>query len=161
LEAFRSAHDRFHGDSHLIICGEGPEQTNLESFIKTSSLAGKVHLIHSEDKFGVISAMDVFVMSSLAEGFSNAVLEAMSMARPVIATSVGGNPEAVQNGLNGIIVPPADAEAMAEAMVQLGNNMAKRHSMGAAGKERAGSEFSLERMVEAHQDLYESLARGR
>jgi len=161
LKAFHQALPKLPPGSHLIICGEGEEQGNLETYISTNDLQDSIHLIHSNDKFGVMAAGDVFVLPSLGEGFSNAIIESMSMGLPVIATSVGGNAEAVVDGLNGIIVPTANVEKLSDAIIRMAMNNMRRKDMGAKGRERAKAEFTLERMASAHENLYSSLVRGK
>jgi len=161
LKAFQESLPKLPPNSHLIICGEGEEQGNLETYINTNDLQNSVHIIHSTDKYGVMAAADVFVLPSLGEGFSNAIIEAMSMGLPIIATSVGGNAEAVVDGLNGIIVPPANAEKLSDAILRTAMNNVRRKDMGAKSRERAKADFTLDRMASAHEHLYSSLVRGK
>jgi glycosyltransferase involved in cell wall biosynthesis len=102
----------------------------------------------------IFAALDVYVCASESEGFSNVILEAMACGKPVIATKVGGNPEAVDEGVTGFLVPYGSPQAIAEAAVQLLQDPAQRHSMGAMGRRRVEREFSLERMVRLHEELY-------
>ncbi|OPY32627.1 MAG: Trehalose synthase [Methanomassiliicoccales archaeon PtaU1.Bin124] len=157
LKAFHEARSKFLGETHLIICGEGEERDNLELFIKHNSLGSRVHIIGAEEKPAVMAAGDVFVVSSLGEGFSRSIIEAMALGMPIIATSVGGNPEVVMDGLNGIIVPPADSDKLSDAMLRVGNNIARRKDMGQKSLDRARSEFTLEKMAQAHEEMYSKL----
>jgi len=97
----------------------------------------------------------IVVVPSLGEGFGMVALEAMERARPVIASAVGGLPEIVADGQTGIVVPPADAEALAEAIVALAGDLPRAAEMGAAARLRALDEFTPERCVARVEALYE------
>jgi glycosyltransferase involved in cell wall biosynthesis len=105
----------------------------------------------------LIRASDLFVHPSHEEGFSNAILEAMAGGKPVVAYDVGGNPEAVEDGETGLLVPLRGSEALADAMMCLLRDPELRTNMGEKGRERATEHFSLERMVQEMEGLYESL----
>jgi glycosyltransferase involved in cell wall biosynthesis len=104
--------------------------------------------------------LDIYACSSETEGFSNVLLEAMAAGKPVVATSVGGNPDAVADGVTGILVPPRDPARMASALETLINNADLQRQMGRAGLRRAAEKFSLDAMVQRHQELYSSLSRA-
>lgn len=106
----------------------------------------------------LIRAADLFVHPSREEGFSNAILEAMAGGLPVVAFDVGGNREAVAHGSTGLLAPPGDAEALADAITELAADAGRRRAMGEAGRRRAIGEFSLEKMVREVEQLYEELA---
>jgi len=106
-----------------------------------------------------LRAADLFVHPSRQEGFSNAILEAMAAGLPVVACDVGGNPEAVVDGVTGRLVPPRDPTALASAMAEILADPGKGRSMGEAGRERASEQFSVERMVREIEEMYESLTR--
>jgi glycosyltransferase involved in cell wall biosynthesis len=108
----------------------------------------------------LLRASDLFVHPSREEGFSNAILEAMAAELPVVASAVGGNPEAVVDGETGRLVPPRDPERFADALMELLADESKRRTFGEAGRRRATERFSLDRMVEEMESLYDSLARG-
>ncbi len=94
------------------------------------------------------------------EGFSNAVLEKMATGLPLVVTDVGGNAEAVSDGCNGLVIPPRDASALANALVALHASDAMRRAMGRESRRLAEEQFSLERMWRAHIELYRSLRLG-
>ena len=108
----------------------------------------------------LLALADVVVHPSHQEGFSNAILEAMTAGRPVVATDVGGNPEAVADGVNGLIVPPRDPEALGAAIGRLLEDEALRAAMGRAGRERIEREFTIEHTVAGHVRMYEELVAG-
>jgi glycosyltransferase involved in cell wall biosynthesis len=109
----------------------------------------------------VFAALDVYVCTSEAEGFSNAILEAMACAKPVIATSVGGNPEAVQHEHSGFLVPPGDVPAFSQRADTLIADGGLRKTMGMNGRRLAETEFSLAAMVQAYQEIYFNLFEDR
>lgn len=89
-----------------------------------------------------------------------ALLEAMAAGLPVVATGVGGSPEVVVDGVTGLLVPPGDAAALADALTRLAQDPDLRHEMGAAGKQRVEAQFSLSSTVAALNNLYEELLSG-
>jgi glycosyltransferase involved in cell wall biosynthesis len=109
----------------------------------------------------LMRGLDVFVLPSLAEGISNTILEAMACGLPVIATAVGGNPELVEEGRTGLLVPPADPAAMARAMETCALDADLRRGAGAAGRARAEQRFSLDAMVQAYLGVYDRLCETR
>jgi glycosyltransferase involved in cell wall biosynthesis len=109
----------------------------------------------------IFAALDVYVCTSEAEGFSNAILEAMACAKPVIATSVGGNREAVRHDHSGFLVPPGDVLALSQRAETLLADGRLRKTMGMNGRKLAETEFSLRAMVQAHQEMYFNLFEGR
>jgi len=112
------------------------------------------------DVFDLVRASDLLVHPSREEGFSNAILEAMAGGLPVVAFDVGGNREAVVHGVTGLLAPPGDVEALAEAVAALAADAGRRRAMGQAGRRRAEEEFSLDRMVREMERLYDDLAEG-
>ena len=105
----------------------------------------------------VLSIMNIFLMTSIAEGTPLVILEAMAMGVPVVATDVGGISEQVADGETGIIVPPRDPNAISKSVIYLLEHPEERGRMGKKGRERVKKMFSLERCVEEHRKLYESV----
>lgn len=108
----------------------------------------------------VLAAMNVFVLPSLWEGFGLVLLEAMSVGKPIIASSVASIPEIVEDGVQGVLVPPRDPAALAEAIARLARSPEMLARMAAAGPARV-RQFSVERMVDETIGLYDSLLVGR
>ncbi|MDM4764878.1 TIGR03088 family PEP-CTERM/XrtA system glycosyltransferase [Pelomonas sp. SE-A7] len=102
---------------------------------------------------------DIYALPSRAEGISNTVLEAMACARPIVATAVGGTPELLESGQEGLLVPPADAEALAEALESLLSRPERAAALGQAAHRRVQEQFSLGRMVAAYQAIYDGAPR--
>lgn len=112
---------------------------------------------YREDIPQIMAAMDVFVLSSIMEPFGRVVLEAMAMAKPVVATRAGGVPEIVINGETGLLVPPENPQAMAQAIVQLLRDRGQAARMGRAGRERVERYFGMEAHVAKIAEIYEEL----
>jgi glycosyltransferase involved in cell wall biosynthesis len=109
----------------------------------------------------ILRGLDCFVLPSLAEGISNTILEAMACGLPVVATRVGGNPELVEDGVSGRLVPPVNAEAMAVALYRYFDDPALARSHGQAGRHAVLQRFSLDRMVADYRSLYDGLVASR
>jgi len=146
------------GGVHLAIVGDGPERAALEALAERLGVAGRVHWLgHWHDVQQVLPAFDLFVQPSLHEGLPNTVLEAMAAGLPVVATAVGGTPEAVLDGVTGLLVHPGDPEALARAISRLLDDPATCQAMGQAGRERVAQNFTVERMIAQTETLYEQL----
>jgi glycosyltransferase involved in cell wall biosynthesis len=142
-------------DARIVILGEGDERPALERQIKELGLERHVLLAgFRPDAIGLMKAFDVFVMSSVTEGLGSAVLEAMACRRPVVATRAGGIPEVVEDGVSGLLVPPADEDALADAIVRVLRDPSVAASLSAAGRTRVESAFSVEMMVEGTLRAY-------
>jgi len=107
----------------------------------------------------LMNLMDVFVLPSVSESFSRAAAEAMACTKPVVATRVGGVPEVVEDGKTGILVPPKDPKAIAEAVLYLLNHPEKAKEMGLKGRQRVIELFDTEKCVQKHKELYQSVLK--
>jgi glycosyltransferase involved in cell wall biosynthesis len=146
----------------MVIAGDGPCRAELESAVSTLGLDGRVRFLgERKDVPRILAALDVFVLSSLGEGISNTILEAMGTGLPVIATRVGGNPELVSDGVTGLLVEPRSPAAFAAAIRQYVDDPRRAAEHGRAARELALSTFSLDRMVDAYGQLYSRLLRLR
>jgi len=149
-------------DVHALLVGDGPERARLLALSERLDLTERVHMVgQQQDVWPWLRASDIFVLSSDWEGMPNALLEAMAVELPVVATAVGGTPEVVEDGVTGLLVPPRDPIALAKAIAQLLSDPDLRHHMGQAGRERVLQHFSVEHMVERTQDLYQQLLDAR
>ncbi len=147
-------------DRKLLMIGKGSDK--LMDRLKALDI--ERHVIapgFREDVTEVLSVVDVFVLPSLREGLGTAILEAMAMGKPIISTRVGGIPEAVQHGVNGLLVPPADTPALAEAVEELLADEEKRRSMGRRSREIAENRFSHTLMVSEMQSLFRQIFNNR
>ena len=145
--------------SLLVIAGDGPSRRQLEAMVGELAIGDHVRLLGERDDVPMIlRALDIFVLSSIGEGISNAILEAMATGLPVIATRVGGNSELVRDGLTGRLLEPRRPEALSEALVAYLDDPRLAAAHGAAGRERAVGDFGLERMLAGYTALYRQYA---
>ena len=146
-------------DARFVIFGEGDLRPVLERQIRDLHLDKHVLLSgFRADILGIIRSFDLFVMSSLAEGLGTSLLDAMALSKATIASDTGGIPEVVAHGETGLLVPPRDPHALAEAISSLLKDRERRERMGHAGFERVGRLFSAERMVEKTLEVYRTHA---
>jgi glycosyltransferase involved in cell wall biosynthesis len=110
-----------------------------------------------EDVFSVLKRMDLFCLPSLSEGLPNALMEAMAVACPVIASGVGGVEVLIEDGVNGVLVPPGDVEALARAIDALIDDPERRRALGARARESIESRFNWERIGDEYERLFDSL----
>ena len=146
----------------LVLVGDGRLRPKVEAFLSETGMRDLAWLAGERaDVTGLLQGLDCFVLPSLAEGVSNTILEAMATGLPVVATDVGANGELVEDGVTGRLVPAADSDALAHAMIDYFRDpsMARRH--GRAGRQVAERSFSLERMVEEYHRLYGALVPRR
>jgi L-malate glycosyltransferase len=147
-------------DARFIIAGEGELRPALEKQIKDLHLEKHVLLAgFRPDVLSLHKAFDLFVMSSVTEGLGTSLLDAMAAGKAIVAARTGGIPEVVADGETGILVAPRDHDAMAEAIVRLLKDETLRRQMGNAGRARARSLFSAERMVENTLNVYQRVAQ--
>lgn len=146
-------------DARFVILGEGELREHLEHQVKEHHLEKHVLLPgFRTDVLGCIKSFDVFVMSSVTEGLGTSLLDAMACARPIVATRAGGIPEIVDDNVNGVLVPPRDAHALADAIVRLLKDAGTRERMGGAGLARVRERFTVERMVAETAAVYARVA---
>jgi sugar transferase (PEP-CTERM/EpsH1 system associated) len=146
----------------LAIVGDGPLLPALRAKVAAAGVADAVWLPGARtDIAGILRTMNVFAMSSIAEGTPGSALEAMASSLPVVGTRVGGIPEVIDDGVTGMLVPPRDAQAMATALERyvLDPELARRH--GAAGRERVLRKYNMAAMVAGYQSLYDSLCEQK
>lgn len=154
LDAMRRVVDRAPGTIGLIV-GEGREKEALLAQRDALGLGDAVRLVgYWPDLAEAFAALDVFVLPSLMEGHPLAILEAMAAGKPVVATDVGGNGEAVQPDVTGLLVPPADPAALADAILSLLAEPERSLALGEAGRRSLDRRFSLEAAVRANEHLY-------
>lgn len=145
-------------DCAFLLVGDGPLRKKNETLASELGIKGKVHFLgRRNDVPSIISNLDISVLSSTSEGLSNVILESMAAGVPVVVTDVGGSGEVIENGVTGYLVPPADPEALADAITKLIENPGKAKAMGAAGKKVVHEKFSIEAMVKEYEDLYKQL----
>lgn len=148
-------------NTSFIFAGRGQLETELKDQVFRLGLDKRVHFLGlRQDIPRILALLDVFVLPSLSEGLSMAILEAMMAGKPVIATRVGGNPEIVLDGETGFLVPPKDSQALAARLTTLLANREQATQFAGRGKRRAEGRFSLQTMVHAYQSLYDTCLRS-
>ncbi len=147
----------------VLLVGAGPELGRLERYVANSAvLAQRVLFCGSSDSVAdLLNAMDVFVLSSVSEGMSNTLLEAMASGLPAVATRAGGNPELIEEGCSGWLFRPGDDADLAGRLEQLASHAELRQELGRRARKRAMEHFSIERMIQEYQNLYRELATRR
>lgn len=150
-------------NTSFVFAGRGQLESELKAQVHRLGLEGKVFFLGlRQDIPRILAMLDVFVLPSLSEGLSMAILEAMIVGKPVVATRVGGNPELVLDGETGFLVPPRDSQALVSSLVGLLTDKQRATQFAEKGKRRAEGQFSLQTMVCAYQSLYdECLKSGR
>jgi glycosyltransferase involved in cell wall biosynthesis len=155
INAMKEVHERI-PEARLIVVGDGPLSDELEQ--QTSELNVKDVVIFMGERGDVpriLSGLDLFVLSSLSEGMSITLVEAMAAGLPIVVTDVGGNPSIISSEENGTIVPSDDREALSEAITRLLNDEVNATQLGVKARKRFEEEFTLEKMVDRHRKLYE------
>ena len=149
-----------HPDILLVIIGDGPERAGLQRDVEASPvLSQHVRFVgESGDVPEWLNSFDVFALPSLSEGMSNTLLEAMAAGVPPVATSVGGNPEVIENERSGLLFAAGDHVALAARLQQLAGDPARRQSLAFGARRRIESCFSLERMLDNYAQMYCELA---
>ena len=148
------------GGIKYLVAGAGPLEADLKEKVESLCLNNNfVFPGFIEDVRPLLSAADVFVLPSFREGFPMSVIEAMTMAKPVIASNIEGINESVSDGESGLLVPPKNSAALADAIAALFKDRARAAEMGRRGREIAVAKFGLDKMIEAHEELYGELAK--
>jgi glycosyltransferase involved in cell wall biosynthesis len=142
----------------FFLVGDGPLRPSLEALAGALGMADRVVFTGArKDAARLLAMLDIFVLPSHAEGMSNALLEAMAMGLPVVATAVGGNPDVVRDGVTGLLVPPRQPRALAGALAELLADPAAATALGAQARCRVRQELTLERMLSRYEQLYRDL----
>ncbi len=137
----------------------GNSMNDMKLFAERMNIADKIHFLGGRsDIADLISIFDVAVISSLSEGFSNVLLEYMASAKPVVATDVGGNREAVVHGETGLLVPSENALKLAEGIKVFLENREIALRYGLAGRRRVEKEFTLRNMITKYETIFENIA---
>jgi glycosyltransferase involved in cell wall biosynthesis len=152
-------------EAELLLVGRGPEEARLKALAEDLGTSTRIHFVgEQEDVAPFLHQMDLYVQPSVAAGMPNALLEAMAAGLPVVATAVGGTPEAVVEGETGLLVPPRNPMALADAMLKLLEDRRLAEAFGRAGRARVEADFGeklmlqrvealLDRLVERHLGL--------
>ena len=151
-------------DVHYDVIGGGPDEERIRFAVHDLGLSSHVTLAGRKSWTEIHDALemaDIYLLASVTEGVSNAALEAMAMELPVISTSVGGMPEAITSGEDGVLVPSRDPAAMADELSALISAPQRRLAIGQAARRRIEKQFSLDRQIRTFIAEYEALMRER
>ena len=162
LKAFKALQGEYPSIS-LTLAGEGRMTSQLKKMAADLGIADKVEFTGFIDNNKIpetLAAHDIFVMPSLQEGFGVASLEASAAGLPTIATNVGGIPEVVVDGKTGLLVPPVDVKALADAVLRLSEDAGLRHDLGRNARAFVEERYDWNKNVDQMIDLYESLAHN-
>lgn len=141
----------------LVLVGDGPLRSQLEALASELGIAGQVHFAgHRANDLNINRMFDISALCSLSEGFPNVLVEAMAAERPVVATAVGGNVDAVRGG-TGILVPPAEPAYLASALDRLLRDPVLRRRMGVEGGRVARAEYHVSTVVPRLEAMYYDL----
>jgi len=144
-----------------LVAGAGPFEAAYREEVRSLGCEDVVRFLgFRRDIADVIAAADLVVLPSMAEAFGLVVAEALYLGTPIVATHVGGIPEIVEDGVDGVLVPPADSNALADAIVRLLGDPERRRLMASAGRARVRDRFSFEKMMRAYEQIYQRLVEG-
>jgi glycosyltransferase involved in cell wall biosynthesis len=145
-----------------VLLGDGELRKDFERQVAELGLGGHfLFLGRRDDVPRILACCDIAVLPSKAEGLPNAVLEYLAVGLPTVATRVGGNAEIIQDGKTGLLVPPEDSSALAEAILRLLRDPGFAAILGKDGREYVAAEFSFQKMIEKTDQLYTELLRKR
>ena len=146
----------------LVVGRDEGLRSNLEGLARNEGIADNIQFLGQRpDALRFMAAADFGVLTSHEEGFSNVIIESMAAGLAMVVTSVGGNPDAVIEERTGLLVPPRDPAAIGQAVLRLARDPNLRKALGDAGRSRVEREFSIDRCVRAHHDLYQTLLAKR
>jgi len=149
-------------DAVVVIVGDGPDRVALEERVRRQGLEQQVRFLGwRKDVERIFADLDLVVLSSLSEGTPVTLIEAMAAGKPVVATRVGGVPDLIRDGETGVLVPPRDAAALAQAMIALLHDAERRHRLGAAARRSVYPEYEVARLVDRTRRLYDQVLRRR
>jgi glycosyltransferase involved in cell wall biosynthesis len=146
---------------YLVLVGDGPLRNELESKCSRLGIMRRVHFLgYRDDVPELLAAFDVYVNMAREEGFGIAVVEAMQAGLPVVLANAGALPELIEDGISGILVPPGDADSLANVINNLANDGELRNKLGEEARRRARSQFSISRYVKDMEQLYIEFGSG-
>jgi glycosyltransferase involved in cell wall biosynthesis len=148
--------------AQFLVIGDGPARDSLKRLAGDFRISESVYFLNDRsDVPDLVAALDILVMSSYTESSPNAILEAMTMGKPVVATNVGGVPELVEEGHTGFLVPPRDPKAIADRVLYLCRDSARRLQMGRAARLRVESNFTVQEVTARLEGIYAGSLRER
>lgn len=145
-------------NTHFLFAGDGELAEELLAQVQQAGLSENIHFLGSRsDMPDLLAAIDIFVLPSLWEGLSIVLLEAMAAGKPIVATAVSGTNQAMVSGRTGLVVPPRDSRALAEAILALLSNPMEAQAMGQAARQHVILNFGAQKQAEEHLALYRRL----
>jgi len=161
IKAFQLVNEKI-PDSKLLLVGEGLMREKLTEYIEQNKLNEKVIITGLRgDVPEMLNIFDLFVLSSLSEGTSVSLLEAMAARLPAVVTNVGGNPDIIDHGINGLVVEPKDTRALAGAMLEILKDSDKYERFSRAAIEKVEKDYSIEKMVNTYTEIYFQILRKK
>ena len=146
----------------LMIVGDGPARESLDKYSRELGLQDKVIFTgYRHDIPRMLAAMDIFVLPSLVEGIPVSLLEAMAMEKPIVASRVGGIPEVIQDGIDGILVTPASPDDLSTAIMNILKDKGLRDSLGSAARKTSVEQFSIQAWTQKIDYCYQKLLAGK
>jgi glycosyltransferase involved in cell wall biosynthesis len=143
----------------LLVAGAGPYEAEYRRQVASLGCGEMVRFLgFRDDVADLMTAADLVLLPSVAEAFGLAAAEALYLGVPVVATRVGGLPEIVSDGVDGVLVPPADSASLAEAVIRLLSNDQQRMKLAGTGRAKVVQRFRFEDMVRRYEQLYDRLA---
>ena len=147
-------------NTKFLIVGDGKLRKKLENYSNFLGISKKIIFTGiRKDIPEILKISDIFILSSDYEGLPITILEAMASSKPIVATNVSGNPEAVVHNKTGILVPPKNSEALAKAVIKLLKNKKLRKQMGKQGRRRVEKYFTIEKMIKEYEKVFDSLIK--
>jgi len=152
LDALKKLEDK---DIYLVLCGDGPLKGELERYCRKLGLSGRVRFLGwRSDTADILNSFDIFALPSLSEGLPVCLLEAMSIGLPCVASNVGGIPEVIENGVNGILIDPNSCDELAAAAKKIIEERDFAYLIASAARKQAQEYFNPERYIRSLNDLY-------
>lgn len=141
-------------DLKLVVVGDGPQRGELEQLIRALDLADRIEMLGTRhDVPDLLATMDIFALPSRREGLPLALLEAMAAGLPVVASAVGGVPEAITSAELGLLVPPEDPAALSQAIARLADDAETRAALGRSARRRFEGNYELSKMIDRYEAL--------
>jgi N-acetyl-alpha-D-glucosaminyl L-malate synthase BshA len=144
--------------ARLLLVGDGPELATAHRMARQRGIAGLIHAVGAQEEvIPLLSVSDLFLLPSAQESFGLAALEAMACEVPVVASRIGGLPEVIEDGVSGVLHPPAAHDAMAESAIALLTDRERSLQVGGAARRRVLDRYCAERIVPMYEACYETV----
>jgi glycosyltransferase involved in cell wall biosynthesis len=159
FQAMTHLKQRFNGKIKLLVAGAGPMLNHYQEMVRSLGCDDVVTFLgFRKDLPDLMATADLLVLPSVAEAFGLVLAEALYLGTPVVSTKVGGIPEIVEDGVDGILVPPANERALADAITELLHDPARRKAMSGIRRDKVIAKFRFEDMVRSYEAIYHQLS---